>query len=65
MFEDNDNSCGPGSPSYRLQKLIEELAKRFPDAYDAFSSRAPESKLLAAIDKLIEDSIWCGDDRRR
>jgi len=62
---DDEKSCGPGTPSHRLKVLIEELAKRFPDAYDAFSSRAPEPRLLAAIDRLIKSAIWCGDDRRR
>ena len=61
----SDNSTGPGSPSYRLQILIEELAKRFPEAYDATSSRAPEPKFLKAIDELIKKAIWCGDDRVR
>lgn len=45
---------GPGTPSYRLDFLITELAKRFPDAYDAYSSMAPESKFLDAIDNLVE-----------
>ncbi len=45
---------GPGSPLYRLEHLIKELAKRFPEAYDAYSSRAPETKLLEAIDALLK-----------
>ncbi len=44
----------PGSPSSRLQHLFDELAKRFPEAEQPYSSQAPEPRYLKAIDKLLK-----------
>lgn len=49
---------GPGTPSHRLDSLLKELAKRFPEAEQPFSSRAPEPRYLEAIDRLWE-AILC------
>lgn len=43
-----------GTPSYRLKRLLEELAKRFPDVNNHVMSDPPEPKYLAEIDALIE-----------
>jgi hypothetical protein len=53
---------GPGTIEWRFNRLIDELAKRFPNAYDPFDSSGPETKFLAAIDKgmpmyLIDEAL--------
>jgi len=42
-----------GTPLYRLTSLLNELAKRFPDAHNEIMSNPPETKYLEEIDKLI------------
>ena len=49
-----ERATGPGTPSYRLKWLLDELARRFPEATMPLSSRPPEPFYLAAIDNLIE-----------
>lgn len=49
-----EQATGPGTPSYRLAWLLDELARRFPEATMPLSSRPPEPFYLAAIDNLIE-----------
>lgn len=44
---------GPGTPIRRLSWLLDELAKRFPDAGQPLSDQAPEHRYLLAIDYLI------------
>jgi hypothetical protein len=44
---------GPGTPSARLQYLLEELDILFPDEVSKFSSEPPEPKYLGAIRKLL------------
>lgn len=39
-----------GTPSARLDAIIIELAKRYPDAYNPFSSRPQEVELIKALD---------------
>ena len=41
---------GPGTPSFRLTRLMDELQKRFPEAHNAVMSDPGEPKYLAAID---------------
>lgn len=44
---------GPGSPSWRLTRLLDELKKRFPEAHNPIMSDPPEPKYLAAIDRAL------------
>lgn len=41
-----------GGPSARLSYLLDELAARFPDAYQPFSSAPSEPRYLSKIDQL-------------
>ncbi len=52
----DDSSTESGTPKARLTYLLAELARRFPDAVNPLSSQLPETKYLAAIDRLIEKS---------
>lgn len=43
-----------GTPSARLNGLLAELAKRFPEAHQPFRSDPPELLYLEAIDALLK-----------
>lgn len=47
---------GPGSPATRLDYILGELIKRFPEAHEAYSSAPPEPPLLAAIDETLREA---------
>lgn len=51
---DDDTHNQAGTPSARLNGLLAELAKRFPEAHEPFRSDPPELRYLAAIDVLLE-----------
>jgi len=46
-----EERTGPGTPSGRLEYLLNELEKRFPAVHNKWMSDAPEPKYLAAIDR--------------
>lgn len=47
---------GPGSPSFILNHLCDELDKRFPDAGTMWASDPFTPKYLKAIDEVIEQA---------
>lgn len=49
-LRDERDNPKPGSPAYRLDRMLRELEDRFPNAVDKFSSRASEPEYLKAID---------------
>lgn len=56
-FEDLERTHGPGSPSYRLKRLLGELDKRFPNpALLTRSDELVEDLHLKMIDQLIAEN---------
>lgn len=54
--EENDNK-GPGTPTARWERLLEELEKRFPNPEPHRSDRMPEQHYLDSIDKLLNQVV--------
>lgn len=55
IFLVNTTLNDAGTPAGRLRGLLDELAKRFPEAYDAYRSDPSELRYLEAIDKLLKN----------
>lgn len=47
---------GPGTPTHRFKRLMDELEKRFPHPRPFDSTKAPEDYALEAIDRLIDSA---------
>jgi hypothetical protein len=52
-----DRPSEAGTPSARLAWMLDELAKRFPDAHKPFSADPPELRFMAAIDAALAAAL--------